>query len=359
MKCSEEMVKRLLERKARYETEKKQKTKKTRRLFTKICCVCLAVGLFFGTWQVVLHYNRNGDNWAGGAEIGKLWSRKNISGGKFAFVRLTPANILISLNITSSDERNDTEKDIGAVMFGQYLATLYAFDYEAHFKMFPKSLVENEFVSLVAKHGLSYDSALKNIKETSETLVPYSDFDISYNVEKISVYEKGTEDFEEQFEYYDEWFEEADVKISKISEVRVYYFNDIEIVIDGTYTQKGDPGIGLDEGFMFYCIGGKWYYWPGYIDNDLSVDLALANDVKPGYFDQDEISGKIEAIEGDYISLGGKKRYYAPELVKNYKVGDEVTIYYYDGLGMEIKTEAGRLTMHSVINIKPYQGKTE
>ncbi len=358
MKSSEEMVSSLLARKERYEAEKKQKTKKTRRLLTKICCVCLAVGLFFGTWRAVLYYNGRGKSWAGGSEIGKLWSRQSMSGGDFAFVRLTPANILVSLNITPSDGQNVAEQDIGAVMFGQYLATLFALDYEAHFKMFSTSLVENKFVPQVAAHGLTYKAALENIKETSEKLVPYANFDISYNVEKIDVYKPGTDGFAEQFEHYEGWFDEAEVKISRISEVRVYYFDDIEIVIDGTYTQKGDPGIGLDGGFALYRIGGRWYYWPSYIDDDLPVDLALSTD-EEGYFDRGEVHGKIEAIEGDYISLGGKKCYYAPELVKNYKLGDEVTVSYYEGFAMEIKTEAGRLTLYRVMDIAAYRETEE
>lgn len=51
MKNSSEMVSCLLERRARYEAEKKQKRKILARTLTPICCVCLAALLGFGILQ--------------------------------------------------------------------------------------------------------------------------------------------------------------------------------------------------------------------------------------------------------------------------------------------------------------------
>ena len=248
------------------------------------------------------------------------------------FKRLTSADIALSLNITVPEHyTRPVEEDACLVLFGQYISSLLAFDYEAHFAAFPAPLVEEEFLLEMEKYGLDFEGALHNIDVVVNKIMGFDTFDFSYSVDHYETFLPQTPGFTDLLKGSAGWFEKAEVPITEITEIRRYYFTDFSITFGDLYTKTGDPGLGFDAGFCFYQYQNRWYCWPYKIDNDLSVDLALSNCEGAEFLRQDSFTAVIESIEGDYLSFGGAERYFAPHLSDDFAVGDcvEVICYHY------------------------------
>ncbi len=282
-----------------------------------------------------------------------LWEGGKSTEGA-SFTRTAPGSILLSLSIKGdADTEQAVEKDACAVLFGQYLSSLYAFDYEAHFKAFPSSLVEKRFTSQVAAGGLDYAGALGKIEAAARKLAPFDSFHISYGVDYFASYLPDDPGFKARLSGYEGWFADAEQSLEGIEEIREYFFTDVAITLNEQYTQLGDPGLSLDRGFRFYKHEGRWYYWPSSIDDDLSVDLALAAEGAPGYFEVGRVGYEITAVEGDYLSFGDNIRYYLPGASEQYLAGDRVMLDFHRGFGMYVETAEGRLTLYRGISTEP------
>ena len=284
-----------------------------------------------------------------------LWKYAGTTGGKnnsAIFTRISPANISLSLKVTALENYTDTiANDTCSVLFGQYLSTLLAFDYQAHFAAYPEKLVEKEFTDQVKKHGLDFESALSSIDAVVGKAVGFNKFDVSYSVDHYSSYTPQSDGFYQLFETSEIFFDNAEINISEITEVRIFYFTDLCITFDQTYTMTGDPGLGLNEGFKFYKYQGRWYYWPDTIENDLSVDLALANNEDSVWLNEKTTRSQIVSIEGNYISLGDNKRYYSPETAGTLAVGDLVEITY-RSLGVNISEADRDLKIYRAVSVE-------
>ncbi len=272
-----------------------------------------------------------------------------------SFQRTAPGNIVMTLSYsapTMDGEEYLAVEDACSVLFGQYVSSLYAFDYDAHFKLFPASLVEAEFVSRVAGDGLSYEAAIERITALAERIIGFERFDLAYEVATIDRSFPGDVGYDALFDGYAGWFERAGVPIGEIEEVRRYVFEDVRITVNGTYTQVGPIGLEEDGGYLFFLYKGQWHLWPSSIENDMSVDMALTGVSSDAYLQEAEASGIITAMEGDYISLGGRKRFLRPDAPDEHelKVGDAVTLRYYE-LGVSLGTEEGEVTLHRVISV--------
>ncbi len=297
-----------------------------------------------------------GDSYGGADGSGSIinisnvkWTYNGTINGKEQYSYTTAYKYPVTLNISFGEAVNEhsASSDPCMILYGQYLSTLYSLDYTAHFALFPEQLVENTFTNEIG--GLTYEQGIENIEKASEFILFLNDFDFSYKIDKTETAMPNTLHFEEIIS--SGYFEDSGIDASAVEEIRIYYFSEFVLTIGGVYTQYGDPGINTDDGLKFFKINGTWYIWPSHIDDDLSVDLAQAEHETSSWYKLSTISGVIEAIDGDYISLGGNKRFFAPQYVKDYKVGDTVTIQYAKSGSAPIKTEQGKLNLYALHSI--------
>ncbi len=266
-----------------------------------------------------------------------IWTYQGKQADTATFVKLSNANLQTQLNITSAVGQNHpVEEDACVVLFGQFCSAIFDFDYRNHFRLFPQLLVDAKFTAVLSEKGISFEQALTNIEQTAEKVAGYREVSFSYTVDHYDAYFPESEGYAALFDGYESCFEEAGVEISAITEVRIYYFKDVFYTIGGEYMQEVTTIWDRGLSFSFYQYDGKWNVWPNTIDDDISIDLAQSEEGK-GYLKQLQITGTVQAVEGDYFSLGGTERYFAPEEVRMLQPGQQVHLTYYSGLGIRLE----------------------
>ncbi len=278
-----------------------------------------------------------------------LWTYNGKENETVGFSRKNSANIQLTLSIEAGETANYApERDACAVLFGQYVASALSFDYDAHFKLFPQTLVEEEFTKEVIKHNYTYESALQNIDAVVKQVMPFDRIRVSYRAEAYESALPGTEEFNKKLEHNTGWFEIMEMEPSSIEEIRTYHFDGFTAVINDQY----NLGSSESEAIQFFKYNNRWYLWPDLIDNDLSIDLALAEHSRHhGYLEEETRQGVIDRIDGDYVIIGNRA-FYAPEMIAGCAVGSEVTVKHYS-FGLTVQTEDGKLTIERAFLIQP------
>ena len=224
-------------------------------------------------------------------------------------------------NVLSISPREDAL----AEMFGQWMISQLAFDYQQHFLLFSEAFLNNTVYRDFENAGLTAEQANQKIAQVAADVIGFTDYRVEYTILDI----KNTPELLQQYkDEYKTLFQEADLDIDTVEEVCEYTFEEVniyfnEIFLNRTYVSN----------IVFYKYNGEWYISPEMLEDDLCIDLVLSEKgSNRGYYRSRYISGQVQNIENGYAVLGSENYF----LIKDddIAVGDYVEITYYS-VGLE------------------------
>lgn len=236
----------------------------------------------------------------------------------------------IDLCLTRSPSETGREEcELFTVLYGQWCYSIVFFDAESQFALFPPEIVASQFTAQITPRGLTYEQALANIAENARILLPFRDVAISFSMTECRPL---TPEEEEIWHVtgLDSRFGKAGLDPERITDSRLCEFLISEIRIgDDLKVVIGTPE---PMRLYFYCYDGVWYPSPEKIEDDLTVDFALADpENKHGFYLDADGSGQVEWIRGPYARVGDSVVYMDEATVRgDFAVGDTVAFTAYD-----------------------------
>lgn len=224
------------------------------------------------------------------------------------------------------------EEELAAVV-GQYIASLYSFDYALHWNLYPEAYAQDcVFGDGITKH--TKEEIVTGVSKvvTDTFIVPAESVEVRFKVAGRRV--NDAEARAEMESHYESDSLSDFVPLAEMESYTTYAIADLQVIYNGTYAISEEI-METEMALQLYRYQGQWYV---HADADFLDDFGidLADDAKRGedgfaYRTGGE-SGTITEIKDGYLRLEGKEGYYLlGDVSLEHRVGDTVVVFYYDG----------------------------
>ena len=280
--------------------------------------ICISIGAFHAKRQThSSNVSKNGWETVYSGESSLKKTKTGINGFQYMLcIGYAPVETIYK-NILSINPRDD----IFSEMFGQWLVSQLAFDYEQHFALFDEEYLNKTLYRVFEKGGLTVAEANQKIAQIAADVVGFTDYRVEYTILDI----KNTPELLQ--EYKDEYrtrFQKAELDVNRIEEVCEYTFEEVNIYFNDIFVNRS-----YISGIIFYKYNGEWYISPDMLEDDISLDLLQSDkESGEGYYELNSIFGQVEKIENGYAVLYSTDYFLIKDADIN--VGDFVRITYYN-----------------------------
>ena len=279
--------------------------------------ICISIGAFHAKRQThSSNVSKNGWETVYSGESSLKKTKTGINGFQYMLcIGYAPVETIYK-NILSINPQDD----IFSEMFGQWLVSQLAFDYEQHFALFDEEYLNKTLYRVFEQGGLTAAEANQKIAQVAADVIGFTDYRVEYTILDI----KNTRELLQEYkDKYKTRFEKAELDVNRIEEVCEYTFEEVNIYYNDIFMNRS-----YISGIIFYKYNGEWYISPDMLEDDLSLDLLESDKASgEGYYELRYMSGQVEKIENGYAVLDSTNYF----LIKNadINVGDYVRIAYY------------------------------
>ncbi|MBQ8817081.1 MAG: hypothetical protein IJZ83_00730 [Clostridia bacterium] len=235
----------------------------------------------------------------------------------------------------------NSDADICAELLGQWIVSLFCFDYDLHFSLFPEQLLADYVYVEFAEEGMTKEQALNKITQVASDVIPLENVKIQYSIKQAYINDSSvTQEFIEKERSV---FERIGMDVNKIEGVIKFTIEDAAACFDELWVYE-DEYFDYGEDYIFYKYDGRWYAERHLLDDDLSIDFLKAEEENNhGYYKIYKCEGKITDITNGYICLHDN-RYFriAENEIQDFSIGDNVKIQYYNVLAYVKRISDGK-----------------
>lgn len=214
----------------------------------------------------------------------------------------TPTGILETTDTTEEALQNKkTCKD----MFELYVTSQFKGEYNEHLSLFESDILKTILYAEYEKRDYTATEGDKIVSELFDKIMFGDNVKLNYEIGEIKTNdEEVINNFKSR---YLDRFEDAGLSFDDIEKYVLIKFDNLSVTLDDTFRCEKFTNEIHEPGITLYKRSGTWYMEPGFMGDDLFVDLLETNKNKNNL--HENIGGFPVCMEDSYAKFSGNEYY--------------------------------------------------